>query len=322
MKRTLVTGATGFVGANLARRLLRDGHEVHLLVRAAHRPWRIDEIRDDVRLHAVDVEDADRLRAVVDEIRPEWVFHLAAHGAYSYQTDVASIIRTNIVGTVNLLEACLRPGFEAFVNTGSSSEYGFKDHPPTETEWVDPNSHYAVAKASATLYCRYTAESRRVRVPTLRLYSVYGPYEEPTRLIPTLVLRGLAGELPDLVDPDVARDYVYVDDVTEACVLAAARPGPEFGAVYNLGTGVQTSLREVVDVARRSLDLAVEPRWGSMPNRGWDTNVWVSDSRKIRAELDWRPRYSFEDGFRATAAWFRADPDRPARYRRLGGRTH
>ncbi len=307
MKRTLLTGATGFVGANLARRLLGDGHEVHLLVRAGHEPWRLEGIRADVHLHEVDLADAEALPGVVASIRPEWVFHLAAHGAYSSQRDVQAIVRTNVLGTINLVEACLRTGFEAFVHTGSSSEYGFKDHPPPETDWIDPNSHYAVTKASATLYCRHTARSRDVPITTLRLYSVYGPFEEPTRLMPTLVVRGLDGGLPPLVNPEIARDYVYVDDVTDACLLATNQPAAERGAVYNLGTGVQTSLREMVALARRVLGVTAEPVWGSMPDRSWDTAIWVSDSRAIRAALGWAPRHTLEQGFRRLADWLRDD---------------
>src|SRR5262245_45791185 len=96
MKRTLLTGATGFVGANMARRLLHDGHDVHLLVRPAARTWRIDDIRPHVHLHEAPLEDA---AAVVRRVRPEWVFHLAAHGAYSSQTDVRQILQTNVLGT-------------------------------------------------------------------------------------------------------------------------------------------------------------------------------------------------------------------------------
>src|SRR5437867_6751282 len=128
MKRVLLTGGTGFVGANLARRLLRDGHEVHLLVRPRHTGWRIAEIHGDLALHEVNLEEAEKLEGVVRAVRPEWVFHLAAHGAYSWETDLQRIVQTNVLGTMHLVEACLKSGFEAFVNTGSSSEYGLKEH--------------------------------------------------------------------------------------------------------------------------------------------------------------------------------------------------
>jgi len=224
-RRVLLTGGTGFVGANLVRRLLADGHAVHLVVRPERSLWRLAGIRDDVKLHQASLEDRAAVERVVRRARPEWIFHLAAHGAYSWETDLDRILAVNLLGTVNLVRACLRPGFDAFVNAGSSSEYGFKKRAPTEREWVEPNSHYAIAKVAATHFCRFTARSERVSIATLRLYSVYGPWEEPGRLMPTLIVQGLAGRLPALVEPRIARDYVYVDDVCDAFVRAAAKPG-------------------------------------------------------------------------------------------------
>jgi nucleoside-diphosphate-sugar epimerase len=311
MKRVIVTGATGFVGANLARRLLRQGHELHLLVRPGYSAGRIQAIRDSVSLHEVDLGDPEALVTVVRRIHPDWVFHLAAHGAYSWQTDLRRMIQTNIAGTVNLVEACLASGFEAFVNTGSSSEYGFKDHAPNEDGLPDPNSYYSVTKCSATLFSRYAARSHRENLHTLRLYSVYGAFEDPGRLIPTIIRYGMQGELPPLADPTSAHDYVYVEDACDAYLLVARSPGQEPGSIYNVGTGVQTTLREVVEVARRTLRIEKEPQWGSLANYAWDTNVWVADSRKIQNELGWRPRHGFEEGFRLTAKWFRVNSSVP-----------
>jgi len=308
VKKVLVTGATGFVGANLARRLVADGHEVHLLVRPDHTEWRLGGLRDRVRVHQVVLADAGAVSTLVDAVKPEWIFHLATHGAYSWETDVPRMVETTVIGTMNLVQACVRRGFEAFVNTGSSSEYGFKDHAPSETEAIDPNSDYAVNKAWATMFCRFTAVRDGLRMCTLRLYSVYGPWEEPRRLMPTLIVRGLRGELPPLVGPDTARDYVYVDDVVDAYLLAATRADQPPGGVYNVGSGVQTTLRQVVEVARRVLAVQAEPAWDSMRGRSWDTSVWVCDNRIIAAALGWRPHTPFEDGFRRMVEWMRHEP--------------
>lgn len=307
-KRVIITGATGFVGANLVHRLLRDGHDVHLFVRENYNPWRIESIRSEMHLHEVDLGNIETLTMAVRRIQPDWIFHLAAYGSYSSQTDLHKMVQTNVVGTVNLVEACLKVGFEAFINTGSSSEYGFKDYAPSEKEWLEPNSHYAVTKASATLFCRYTAQFQNVHLVTLRLYSVYGPYEEPTRLIPMLILHGLKGELPPLVNPNVVHDFIYIDDVIEAYVLTASVLEQEPGAIYNVGTGVQTAMGEVVKTARQVLEIDVEPNWGSMPNRHWDIHVWVADNKKIREELGWYPKYNFEQGFRLMLNWFHSNP--------------
>jgi UDP-glucose 4-epimerase len=315
MKKVLITGASGFVGNNLARFLLNRGHEAHLLLREGHAQWRLKDILRDVRVHIVDLCDPEGLAAAVKNARAEWIFHLAAHGAYSSQIDTARIVRTNIMGTVNLVQACLRTGFEVFVNTGSSSEYGFKDHAPTEKEWLDPNSYYAVAKASATLFCRYSARSLGVRIPTLRLYSVYGPYEEPTRLMPTLIVNGLEGRLPPLVNPKIVRDFVYVDDVTAAYLSAATVESDDPGSVYNIGSGIQTSIAEVVETARQSIGITTKPEWGSMEDRIWDTDTWVCDNRLAVEKLGWRPHHLFEKGFRKMVDWFRQNPEITQWYR-------
>ena len=295
-KRALVTGGTGFVGANLARRLLRDGHEVHLLLRPGYADWRIQEIEEDLRLHTLDLRDMVSVAKTISKIQADWIFHLAAHGAYSWQNDVHQIFDTNVGMTVNLLETCLSIGFEAFVHAGSSSEYGFKNVAPSEAESLEPNSHYACAKAAATLYCRHASLARDAHVVTLRLYSAFGPFEDSKRLMPRLIQYGLRGAFPPLVNPNTARDFIYVEDVCEACVLVAETPG-ERGTIYNLGTGVQTTLRQVIETVRRTFGIAADPEWGSMPARSWDTSSWVAEIGKIRRELCWSPVFSFEQGF-------------------------
>ena len=118
----------------------------------------------------------------------------------------------------------------------------------------------------------------------------------------------LKGELPKLASPDVARDYVYIDDVVEAFLAAATQTTEETGNVYNLGTAKQTSLREVVDVARQVMKISADPVWSSMSNRQWDTHRWVAENTKIQRELQWQPRVNFEEGLRKTIDWFCEHP--------------
>ena len=303
-----MTGGAGFVGANLARRLLADGHETVVLARPGGDRWRLAGLEREVEIVDLDLTDAAAVAKTLARVKPEIVFHLAAHGAYSWQRDLGRMVAVNLLGTANLLRSSLDSGCRAFVNTGSSSEYGFKDHAPSETEALDPNSDYALTKAASTMHCRQVGLASRARVVTLRLYSVYGPYEEPNRLVPALAVNGIDGRLPDLADPRTARDYVWIEDVIDAYLKAASAEEVPAGAVYNVGTGRQTTLAEAVAVARKVLDLAVEPRWSAYPDRHWDTGVWVSDPRRISADLDWRPATDFEGGFRKMAAWLRDSP--------------
>jgi nucleoside-diphosphate-sugar epimerase len=310
--RALVTGAAGFVGANLVRRLLADGHEVHALVRPGGDRWRLAEVAADVHVGEADLRDADAVAAAFDRARPEVVFHLGTRGAYSWQADAREILETNVLGTANVLDACVREETGALVNTGSSSEYGFKDHAPAEGEPLEPTSVYGVAKAAGTLLCASLGRERALPVTTLRLYSVYGPWEEPGRFVPALAEAALRGTLPALASPNVARDFVWVGDVVDAYLLAASARGE--GAVYNVGSGRQTTLAEAVDAARRVLGVTEEPSWGSMADRSWDTDVWVADASKIERELGWRPAVAFDEGLARTAAWLRNDPVLRERY--------
>ena len=316
MERTIVTGAAGFIGANIARRLLEDGAQPHLFTAPGSARWRLQELADHAPIVEVDLADSEGIAAAVADARADHVFHLAAHGGYSWQTDHGAILRANVLGTSNLLEACLASGFEVFVNTGSSSEYGLKDHAPTEDEAIEPNSTYAVAKAAATMLCRLAAVRTASNICTLRLYSTYGPWEEPRRLVPALAVEGLRGRLPPLVDPTIARDFVWVGDVVDAYLAVANATHGEPGAVYNVGTGVQTTLAEAVETVRDLLAVETRPDWGSMPPRSWDTNRWVADSRKIHGQLGWRASTSFREGLGMFAHWLRDRPDTLAFYER------
>jgi dolichol-phosphate mannosyltransferase len=307
MATALVTGAGGFVGAALVRHLLARGDRVTAVVRPGSPLWRLDDVGDDVRVELVDLTDQDATSAVVARGRPDWLFHLAAHGAYSWQDDLNRMIAVNFAATAVLLDAFAKADGRAFVHAGSSSEYGYKDHPPSESEWIDPNSHYAITKAAATHLCRQFAHTHGVRAATLRLYSVYGPWEEPQRLVPRLVVCGLGGKYPPLTDPATARDFVYVDDVCEAFVRAADASGVANDAVINVGTALQTTLAELVALAKRMFAIEGDPSWGSTPRRPWDTNVWVADTRLAERTLGWRARTTVESGMMQTAEWIQSD---------------
>jgi nucleoside-diphosphate-sugar epimerase len=307
-KNVLVTGGTGFVGANLVEQLVRDGHRVHLFVRDGYKDWRIRDFLPHLQIHPVNLLDPEALRAAVTAICPDWVFHLAAYGAYSWQREQNQAVQTNFFGTMNLVEACRSTGFDAFIHSGSSSEYGAKARATSENDLLEPNSDYAVTKASATMFCRYTAQRFKLPIFTLRLYSVFGPYEEPGRLIPTLILKGLQGQLPPLAHPETARDFIFTEDVTCACIsVAVSGASLPFGEIYNVGSARQTTLKEVVETTREIFQISNEPIWGSMQNRAWDTEIWRANNAKLRA-TGWQPTFNFRAGYLRTIEWFRQNP--------------
>ena len=303
-KRILVTGAAGFVGAALTRRLLAEGHDVHMVSKSTTVPWRLAGVEHDLHQHEVDLRDEERVRAVIASMRPEVVYHMATHGAYPSQTDADGIIQTNILGTWNILKALERIDYEVFVNSGSSSEYGFKDYAMRETDLLEPNSYYSVAKCAQTLLCQHVAKTESRPITTFRLFSVYGPFEEPSRLIPTLIRRCLAGEDLTLVDPEIARDFVYVDDVVDA-YLRTDKLAQLRGEIINIGTGVQSPIRLVAELILQHTGARVACHWGAMRARIWDAKTWVADCTKSTRLLGWRPTTMLSAGLEQTIAWAR-----------------
>ncbi len=299
-----LTGATGFVGANLAIRLVEQGEDVHILARPSSRLWRLESILKSLHVHDADLTDAPTLTALLAEIRPKTVFHLAAYGAYPHQNDARKIFETAIFGTLNLLEASKKAGVGLVINTGSSSEYGTKDHPMSEDDRLEPNSSYAVAKAAQTLLCQDFARREALPVITVRLFSVYGPFEEPTRLVPTIIRKTLKNEDLPLADPNTARDFIFAADVVDA-YLALRDRADLSGEVLNLGSGRQTSLREIVETALALTGSTSKPIWGAYPSRPFDTATWVADMSHMQTKTGFTARTSLKDGLEKTISWLK-----------------
>lgn len=296
----LITGATGFIGAGAVRHLLARGYEVEAVVHPRSDRWRIEGV--DVRVHTVDLLDGPEVSKVLHSLRPTVVLHLAAHGAYHWQEDARAIVETNVLGSYHLFQAAARLPVRLLVNAGSSSEYGYRDEPMLEEDRLEPNSVYAVAKAAQTHLCRLTARETGCPMVTFRLFSVYGPWEEPRRLVPTAIRQGRAGEPLDMVGPDTARDFVYLDDVLDALTdfdRLAAFPGE----IFNLGSGVQTTMRTFVGALEQALGRTIEVRWSALPPRRWDAARWQADASKARRMIGWAPRHDLLSGLTLTARW-------------------
>jgi nucleoside-diphosphate-sugar epimerase/glycosyltransferase involved in cell wall biosynthesis len=303
----LVLGASGFVGANLLRLLLTVRSDVYGT--ASRFPaWRLEGLPE-ANVIASDLLVPSNLDQLLDTVRPLTVFNCVAYGAYSYERDPQLIYRTNLSFTVALAEALAERGIRAFVHAGSSSEYGTGAAAPSESNRTLPNSHYAASKAAAAGALHYMGKERGLPCLNLRLYSVYGPYEDASRLVPVLVDHGLRGELPPFVDPSISRDFVYADDASEAFIDAALAVNPEiYGDSFNIGTGRCTTIGDVAKLAAGVFDVSTEPQF-SMPARDWDTADWYADASRARDTLGWEARTSFEDGLRKTADWVGALED-------------
>jgi len=301
--RILVTGATGFVGSCVARRLVHLGHEVHAMVRETSDHWRIGDLGGDLRIHCCDLRDGDAVMTLVRQVRPEAVCHLATYGGFSFQKESSEIFQTNFVGTMNLVRACEKIDLSCFINTGSSSEYGLKDRPMEERDLLEPLGDYGVAKASTTLFCRSEAVEKGLPLVTLRIFSPYGPWDDPKRLVPYVIASLLQGSPPSLSNPAFVRDFIYIDDVV-AAYLAVLRVKVEPGRIYNVGSGVQSTLGEVVSRISELLPHS-PPVWGVTPPRKVEPSCWVADITQIRTDQGWEPTWGLYQGIAETVAWMK-----------------
>jgi nucleoside-diphosphate-sugar epimerase len=301
--RFLITGATGFIGSNLCRYLVSHNCETHILIRKEARLWRIKDLVKQIHVHYSDLSDQQQLAKLLNKIQPTVIYHLAAYGAYPEQTDRNLINQTNYFGTLNLLQASLNIPYELFVNTGSSSEYGFKHKPMSETDLTEPNSDYAVSKVAATLLCAHFAQQEKKPVVTLRPFSVYGPYEEPNRLVPNLMKALYLQKSIDLVSPQTARDFIFIDDVVNL-YLAINKLAKNSGKYFNLGTGKQSTIKNMVQLTQQVSRKKLTCNWNNMPARSWDTNNWVANMSQTTELLNWQPKYSLAQGLKKTWKWY------------------
>jgi nucleoside-diphosphate-sugar epimerase len=302
-ERVLITGASGFVGACLARDLIAEGHHVHLLLRPEANLWRLAGLEGRYTRHPTDLRDARAVRDAVFECRPEVVYHLATHGAYHSQKDRTTILATNLLGTANLLDALRSYDYRRLVNVGSSSEYGHKDQPMREDDRLEPRTDYGVSKAAATLLCQAEAFHDKP-VTTVRIFSAYGPWEDPGRLVPFVMGCCFRGEAPRVTAGDQPRDFIYVDDVVDLLKTAAHHPQAP-GQILHAGTGRQARVRDMVEtIAAVFGRVEAPPQFGVQLARPDEPATWVASIARTTELTGWQPRYDLRAGVERTWSWF------------------
>ncbi len=302
-ERILITGGSGFIGACLARDRIAAGANVHLLLRPEFRSWRLRDVLDNVTPHWADMRDAESVRRAVDTCRPDVIYNLATHGAYPTQKDRSAILATNMQGTLNLIDALANHDYRAFVHAGSSSEYGFKNAPMREDDVLEPRSEYGIGKAAGSMLV--LAEAYRGKPnAVVRVFSAYGPWEEPSRLVPYVMGCCARGENPRVTSGHQPRDFVYIDDVVALLKLAADLPSVH-GKILHAGTGTQSRVRDMIETIVAVAGNRVRPQYGTAQMHPYEPTAWVASIEKTTALTGWKPQYDVKRGVQAMWQWHR-----------------
>lgn len=305
----LILGGSGFIGANLLRTLLKFREDIFGTT-MQFPAWRLESLPGK-NIIATDLLVDANVDNLFNDVKPRTIFNCVAYGAYSFENDSQLIYQTNFNLTVKLLNRLTAHKLSCYVHAGSSSEYGENSAGPDEQALPAPNSEYAVSKVSCANLLYYFGKKKQLPCANLRLYSVYGPMEDSSRLIPTIVRFGTQGKYPDFVSPDISRDFVYIDDVCEAFIDTAINLKEEdYGESFNIGSGRKTTIREVVALAGEIFNITATPVYNSMPNRDWDITEWFANVGKAKEHLDWQARTSFRDGLTLTVQWYRGLEDK------------
>ena len=188
-----------------------------------------------------------------------------------------------------------------FINTGSSSEYGFKNRKMKEKDVLIPNSYYSVFKSSSTLYCQYESINSNIPIVTIRPFHVYGPFERQSRLIPVLIKKMLANKKIKLVSPKISRDLIYIDDLIDFYLKIANKKF--IGEIFNLGNGKKYTIKEIYNLLKKITKYKKSNLWNTMKNRSWDQPIWYSDMSYVKKKIKWRPKISLFNGLSKTVNW-------------------
>lgn len=296
-RRAIVTGADGFLGAHLVRRLVAEGYLVGAITR---RIGSNDSDRTVLRLPMS--PDGIPTREIVN-FRPDVMFHLAWSGLRNRNQDARDQLVENLSLTNGLLEAATKSGCRSWIGLGSQEEYGLHEGELTEESPTEPRTPYGRAKLACGTFARESCFANGIEYLWIRLFAAYGPGDRPERFLPSLILTMLRGNAPDMTEGNQYRDYLYVTDVAEAILRAHSASAT---GVLNVASGVSMPLIQFATMARDMIDPSLVLRRGTIAYRDGKPDSYRADIGNLLKSTAWRPSTSLEDGLRLTINWFKA----------------
>jgi GDP-mannose 4,6-dehydratase len=305
-EKILVTGTTGFIGSHIVPELLNRDYDVYALERYVTGRYVVGQMRS-VKTLFGDLTDSSRIKKIIREVQPSYVIHLAALSAvaYSYEHPQENV-ETNLIGTINLAEACLQevPNFKQFLFASTSETYGNGPTPKTETTPQNPNSPYAVSKLACEKYLLYMREAFNFPATILHNFNTYGRKDNTHFVVERTIVQMLQGKVVRLGDPAPIRDFLYVSDHVNSYLTCLGNE-KAMGEVFNFCTGRGVSVKELVDIISDIIGFKNGVVWGTIPSRPLDIHVLVGDYSKAKKILGWTPKYTLEEGLKLSIDYWK-----------------
>lgn len=301
-ERYLVTGAGGFIGANLVRNLHNDGREVIAGVHGDSN-WRLEGLSG-LRTVKIDITNQEDLIEKLKLIDPTHIINLATYGVYRDQNSQEITYEVNVTGTKNLLAAILElSGLEKFISTGSVFEYGSLPGKVSEDTQGEIRNEYDKSKQTVTNILKEFSITNHIPVATLRLFTAYGQMEDPRRLIASSIIKALKNR--KITVSDAIRDFINIDDVTYAYV-SVLDAQLKTGEVYNVGSGVSQSVISVVqkicEIVGNDVEIQVNNEFLPV-----NDSKCYADIGKINKDFGWKPKIDIEEGLQQTVDWYKTN---------------
>jgi dTDP-glucose 4,6-dehydratase len=317
MKKILVTGADGFIGSHLAEALVKTGYSVRALTQYnsfGSRGW-LDQVDDQVldrmECFAGDIRDATFVQNLMKDCQV--VFHLAALIAipYSYVAPY-SYFETNVMGTLNVMEAAKQANIERIIHTSTSEVYGSaKFVPITESHPLQAQSPYSASKIGADQVAQSYHLSYELPVVTLRPFNTYGPRQSARAVIPTIIIQALSGVKEISIGSTFpTRDFTFVDDTVSGFIAAMLAPDFCLGKTLNLGSNFEISIGSLASLIIEKIDpnITIKEDLSRLRPKNSEVDRLWADNSKALEYLNWKPAHQglqgFSDGIEKTIAWF------------------
>jgi dolichol-phosphate mannosyltransferase len=298
-KSILVIGSSGFVGSAVFEFLINNEYKVKGLGRKVN-PWRISPEHLDKYI----LTNNENLVAKLNEIKPKIIINFAASGAYSFQNNFKNIISSNLELLDTLAKWALENG-ASIIHAGTSSEYGNNCSGPSEDSTPQPNSLYAITKLAGTHLLDFYSK-KGLKSIVLRLYSVYGPKEDPSRLMPAVMRGIIKNDWPEFVNSSISRDFVYIEDINnlvkKLIEMILLQENKDF-EIYNIGSGICTTIGDLTSLLMSDFDMPKLDKL-NFPKRDWDVENWYANISKIQRDLSWKPEFGLKDGIMEMKHWY------------------